>query len=85
VSEGDQRVAIVNEHMRLENAHDFPACIAAFGRPRYHVMADGVVFEGAAGVEAFLSENRRAFPDFLGLAADHKAGTVTTAGSHLRP
>jgi steroid delta-isomerase-like uncharacterized protein len=64
VSEGGQRVGLVNEHMRLENAHDFAACIAEFGRPRYHVLADGDVFEGAARVDHFLSENRRAFPDF---------------------
>src|ERR671932_2262711 len=60
----DGRVEIVNEHMRLENAHDFPACIAKFGRPRYEVMADGEVFDGPSGVDRFLSENRRAFPDF---------------------
>ncbi len=60
----DPRVALVNEHMRLENAHDFAACIAKFGRPRYEVLADGELFEGAAGVDRFLSENLRAFPDF---------------------
>lgn len=60
----DRRVAIVNEHMRLENAHDFQACIGEFGRPRYEVLADDAVFDGSAGVERFLLENRRAFPDF---------------------
>jgi steroid delta-isomerase-like uncharacterized protein len=60
----DQMVAVVNEHMRLENAHDFPGCIAQFGRPRYEVMADGDVFDGPDRVDDFLSENRRAFPDF---------------------
>ena len=64
VSNGDRRVEIVNEHMRLENAHDFPACIDKFGRPRYEVMANGELFDGAARVDDFLSENRRAFPDF---------------------
>jgi steroid delta-isomerase-like uncharacterized protein len=60
----DERVAIVLEHMRLENEHDFPACIAAFGRPRYEVVATNETHDGAAGVEGFLLENRRAFPDF---------------------
>jgi steroid delta-isomerase-like uncharacterized protein len=64
VPDGERRVEIVNEHMRLENAHDFPACIGAFGRPRYEVMANGEVFDGAARVNDFLSENRQAFPDF---------------------
>lgn len=55
---------IVNEHMRLENAHDFPACIGTFGRPRYEVMTNGERFDGAKRVGDFLSENLRAFPDF---------------------
>ncbi len=60
----DERVAIVIEHMRLENEHDFPACIATFGRPRYHVVASAETHDGAAGVAAFLQENKKAFPDF---------------------
>ncbi|MGH9164995.1 MAG: ester cyclase [Acidimicrobiales bacterium] len=64
MTDSDRRVAIVNEHVRLENAHDFPACIAKFGRPRYEVIANGEVFDGATRVEVFLDENRRAFPDF---------------------
>jgi steroid delta-isomerase-like uncharacterized protein len=59
-----RRVALVNEHMRLENDHDFPACIATFGRPRYEVVATGETHDGADGVEGFLLENRHAFPDF---------------------
>ena len=61
----DHRADVVNEHMRLENAHNFPACIAEFGRPQYEVMADGEVFAGSARVNDFLSENLRAFPDFI--------------------
>jgi predicted ester cyclase len=59
-----RRVARVNEHMRLENAHDFPGCIAEFQRPRYEFVATGEVHDGSAGVESLLLENRRAFPDF---------------------
>jgi steroid delta-isomerase-like uncharacterized protein len=58
------RVGVVGEHMRLENEHDFPACIGEFGRPRYEIVATGEVHDGAAAVEAFLLENSRAFPDF---------------------
>lgn len=50
--------------MRLENEHDFPACIAEFGRPRYEIVATGEVHDGGPAVATFLSENRRAFPDF---------------------
>jgi steroid delta-isomerase-like uncharacterized protein len=60
----DQRVALVNEHTRLENAYDFPGCIAKFGRAKYEVVANGESFDGAGRVHDFLRENHRAFPDF---------------------
>lgn len=61
----DLRVATVNEHMRLENAKDFPGCIGEFTRPRYTVLADDELFDGGDRVHEFLSENYRAFPDFV--------------------
>ena len=64
MSSNDPRVDRVNEHMRLENAYDFPGCIGEFTRPRYTVMADGETFDGADRVDFFLSQNRHAFPDF---------------------
>lgn len=60
----DPRVAIVNEHMRLENAHDFAGCIAEFGRARYEVVAEDELYDGAGRVDDFLRENLQAFPDF---------------------
>jgi steroid delta-isomerase-like uncharacterized protein len=60
----DPRVDIVNEHMRLENAYDFPGCIGEFGHAKYEVVADSELFDGPARVNDFLSENHRAFPDF---------------------
>jgi steroid delta-isomerase-like uncharacterized protein len=65
MSDGDDpRVATVNEHMRLENEYDFPGCIGTFGQARYELVADSELFDGPDRVHAFLSENRRAFPDF---------------------
>ena len=61
----DKRVAMVNEHMRLENAYDFPACAAVFARPQYHLIADGELYDGADRVCYFLSQNHTAFPDFV--------------------
>lgn len=61
----DKRVALVNEHMRLENAYDFPGCVGVFGRPQYHLIADGELYEGADRVRYFLSQNHTAFPDFV--------------------
>ena len=60
----DKRVAIVNEHMRLENAYDFSGCIAEFSAARYEVVADGELFDGPGRVHDFLAENHQAFPDF---------------------
>ncbi len=57
-------MATVNEHMRLENAHDFPACIREFGQAKYEVLAAEELYDGADRVETFLQENLKAFPDF---------------------
>jgi steroid delta-isomerase-like uncharacterized protein len=61
----DKRVATVNEHMRLENAYDFPACAAVFGKPQYQLIADGELYDGADRVQYFLAQNHTAFPDFV--------------------
>jgi len=61
----DKRVSMVNEHMRLENAYDFPACVGVFSRPQYHLVADGELYDGADRVHEFLSQNHTAFPDFV--------------------
>lgn len=60
----DKRVAIVNEHMRLENAYDFPGCVGCFGRAQYQLIADGELYDGADRVHYFLAQNHTAFPDF---------------------
>lgn len=64
VVEDDPRLRTVNEHMRLENLHDFPACIAEFSRASYEVVAEDGQFDGADRVHDFLAENVQAFPDF---------------------
>jgi steroid delta-isomerase-like uncharacterized protein len=61
----DKRVALVNEHMRLENAYDFPGCVGVFGRPQYQLVADGELYDGQDRVRYFLAQNHTAFPDFV--------------------
>ncbi|SDJ10450.1 SnoaL-like polyketide cyclase [Frankineae bacterium MT45] len=61
----DPRVAIVNEHMRLENAYDFVGCTGVFGHAKYEIVADGELYDGAARVQDFLGQNHGAFPDFV--------------------
>ena len=58
------RVALVEDHMRRENAHDFPGCIGVFSHPRYEIVATGEVHDGPDGVDGLLTENKDAFPDF---------------------
>ena len=60
----EQREATVLEHMGAENQHDFERCIAAFGHPRYEIVATGEVWDGHDGVNALLLENEKGFPDF---------------------
>ncbi|GAA2120905.1 nuclear transport factor 2 family protein [Nocardioides bigeumensis] len=64
VSATDVRLETVLDHMRLENAHDFPACAAKFGSAKYEVLADGTTYDGHDAVTGFLDENKQAFPDF---------------------
>ncbi len=64
MSDQDPRVATVNEHMRLENLHDFAGCIAEFSSAKYEVIATDETYPSADRVEQFLMENKKAFPDF---------------------
>jgi steroid delta-isomerase-like uncharacterized protein len=84
----DRRVATVLEHMRLENDYDFPGCMGAFAHPRYEIVATGEVHDGSAAVDAFLCENRRAFPNFhfeptrIAVAADTVLVEGVFTGTH---
>jgi hypothetical protein len=59
------RLHMVNEHLRLENAHDFDGAVAVFGTAKYEVVANGESYDGPARVNVFLAENKTAFPDFV--------------------
>jgi steroid delta-isomerase-like uncharacterized protein len=50
--------------MEAENAHEFDRCIAAFAQPRYEIVATGEVWDGHAGVNTLLNENKKGFSDF---------------------
>jgi steroid delta-isomerase-like uncharacterized protein len=58
------RVAIVEEHVRLENAHDLEGVLSTFGdTARYDDEPWGQHFEGRDGVRQFYSELMKALPD----------------------
>jgi steroid delta-isomerase-like uncharacterized protein len=58
------RVAIVEEHVRLENAHDLEGVLGTFGdTARYDDEPWNEHFEGRDGVRTFYTELMKALPD----------------------
>ena len=58
------RVALVAEHIRLENAHDLEGVLKTFGdTSRYDDEAWGEHYERADGVRAFYTQIMTALPD----------------------
>jgi steroid delta-isomerase-like uncharacterized protein len=58
------RIAIVEEHIRLENAHDLEAVLGTFGpHARYDDEAWSEHYRGIDGVRTFYSQLMRALPD----------------------
>ena len=65
-NEGRQsrRIAIVEEHVRLENAHDLEGVLRTFGdTARYDDEAWGEHYDGDGGVRAFYEQIMKALPD----------------------
>ena len=60
------RLAIVDEHVRLENAHDLDGIMATFGETaRYDDEPWGTHYMGRQEVRAFYAQLLRAMPDLL--------------------
>lgn len=58
------RIALVEQHVRLENAHDLDGVLATFGdAAHYDDEAWGEHYEGATGVREFYSQLMKALPD----------------------
>jgi steroid delta-isomerase-like uncharacterized protein len=58
------RIAIVEQHIRLENEHDLGGVLRTFGETaRYDDEAWGEHYEGAAGVRQFYEQLMKALPD----------------------
>ncbi len=58
------RIAIVEEHIRLENAHDLEGVLHTFGdTARYDDEAWGEHYSGRDGVHAFYEQLMKALPD----------------------
>jgi steroid delta-isomerase-like uncharacterized protein len=58
------RIALVEQHIRLENEHDLEGVLQTFGAaPRYDDEAWGEHYEGGNGVRLFYEQLMRALPD----------------------
>jgi steroid delta-isomerase-like uncharacterized protein len=58
------RVALVEQHVRLENAHDLEGLLQTFGsNARYDDEAWGEHYEGGDGVRQFYEQLMKALPD----------------------
>jgi steroid delta-isomerase-like uncharacterized protein len=58
------RIALVEQHVRLENEHDLEGVLRIFGHTaRYDDEAWGEHYEGADGVRMFYEQLMRALPD----------------------
>ena len=58
------RIALVEQHVRLENAHDLEGVLQTFGTTaRYDDEAWGEHYEGGAGVRQFYEQLMKALPD----------------------
>ena len=84
------RLALVEQHIHLENQHDLAGVLGTFGEnARYDDEAWGEHYEGSAGVRAFYEQLMTALPD-LEIAVERQHLTedaivveVTIRGTHL--
>jgi steroid delta-isomerase-like uncharacterized protein len=85
-----KRIAIVEQHVRLENAHDLEGVLATFGdMARYDDEPWGEHYDGRGGVRQFYEQLMKALPD-LEIHVQHRHVSedaivleVTIRGTHL--
>jgi len=86
------RIAIVEQHVRLENAHDLDGVLSTFGETaHYDDEAWSEHYKGADGVRQFYEQLMKALPD-LEIEIQHRYITddtivleVLIRGTHLGP
>lgn len=86
------RIAIVEEHIRLENQHDLAGVLTTFGRDaRYDDEAWSEHYKGREGVRAFYEQIMGALPDLeivvqrQHVSEDAILVEVVIRGTHLGP
>jgi steroid delta-isomerase-like uncharacterized protein len=86
------RIALVEEHIRLENAHDLEGVLRTFGNTaQYDDEAWGEHYKGASGVRSFYEQLMAALPDLeIDVQSRHVSDDavvmeVLIRGTHLGP
>ena len=75
--------------LEAQNAHDVDGALACFVHPRYELIGNTRVYDGAEAVRQYYEMTRRYFPDlhFDVIAVHHAADTVVSelwmSGTHL--
>ena len=85
----DHREATLRALLEAQNRHDVEASLACFAHPRYELVGNQRVYEGASEVRRYYATTFGAFPDltFELIAAHHADSSVVVemwmSGSHL--
>ena len=80
-----RRDAVIREHMRSENEHEFDSTIGTFHAPKYELVPTGHVIEGEEAVRTYYKASRLLVPDQRNeLIALHHAEDAAIVGFWLR-
>lgn len=85
----DQRSAVLAALLEAQNNHDAEGCLACFTHPRYELVGNQRVYEGAEEVRRYYATTFGAFPDlrFDLIESHHSDRTMLVemwmSGSHL--
>lgn len=84
-----RRDEVLQQLLEAQNAGDVTAALACFTRPRYELIGNSRVYDGADDVQRYYEMPRHYFPDlrFEVIAVHHAADTVVAelwmSGTHL--
>ncbi|HEX8804810.1 MAG TPA: ester cyclase [Acidimicrobiales bacterium] len=84
-----RREAVLRRLLEAQNARDIEGSLACFSRPRYELIGNNRVYDGAEEVRGYYEMTRRVFPDlgFEVIAVHHADDAVVCelwmSGTHL--
>jgi steroid delta-isomerase-like uncharacterized protein len=84
-----RREDLLNRLLAAQNAHDVEGALACFAHPRYELIGNSRVYEGADDVREYYEMTRHYFPDLhfevvdVYHAADATVAELWMSGTHL--